>query len=137
MKYDFFISHSHQDQDWVQKLKTALNEKGFRVFDMSDVKPGEPLAERLEEGLRDSKYIIMVTSNKSVASNWAAVELGAALALNKLIVPIVDKDVPLETLPDPIKRRNYLKKGEPDEIASQIVKGLSAEKTNGKKMQPA
>jgi hypothetical protein len=35
-----------------------------------------------------------------VNSNWAAAELGAALAMKKVLIPIVSEDMLIEDLPD-------------------------------------
>ena len=66
MKYDFFLSYSNQDREWAFSLGSILRKKRFKVFDFTSVKPGEPLADELEGGLRESRYVIMVVSKDSV-----------------------------------------------------------------------
>ncbi|OGO41613.1 MAG: hypothetical protein A2Z04_03690 [Chloroflexi bacterium RBG_16_57_9] len=133
-KYHVFISYSHSqaDRDWAQRLANALSEMGLRVwYDETEIKPGDPFVERLEEGLRESEYVVFVTPE--ILSNWAAVELGAALALRKPLIPIVAEDMLLENIPGPIRRRKYLPQGDPLAIAGEIAATVASEaKGNGK-----
>lgn len=38
---------------------------------------------------------------------------------------MVDPDVPLEEVPGPIRRRQFLKKGEPKTVAEEIAEALA------------
>jgi len=59
-------------------------------------------------------------------SNWQAVELGAALALQKPLIPIVAEDVPVKDIPGPIKLRKYLLKADPMVVADEIARGIAS-----------
>jgi hypothetical protein len=132
MKYDIFLSYSNLDREWASSLEEALREKGLKVFDMSTIEPGKLLATELEAGLKESKSVVLLVSRNSMNSNCNAVELGAALALKKQVLPVVFDDVPFESLPAPIKRRKFLGKQSPTEVAEKISAGLAV-KGNGKK----
>jgi hypothetical protein len=123
MSKTIFLSYSHQDKDrdWVRRLVDALSEKGVDVwYDETEIKPGDSWADRTEEGLRESAYVVFIVTSETT-SNWSAAELGAALALRKPVIPIVAEDVPFENIPGPIKLRKYLPKGDPVTVADEIV----------------
>ncbi len=128
--YDIFISHSRADASWSKKLAQALSKKGMRVFhDQTSTKKGEPFQKQMEQALRQSKVIVPVISSKEMNPNQAF-ELGAALGSKRTLIPVVDDSVPSESIPGPIRRRNYLHKGNPDQTAARIIEGIA--KRNGK-----
>ena len=72
--------------------------------------------------------MVMVITPETVHSNWAALELGAALASQKPLIAIVAEGVPLEDIPGPIRLRKYLLKADPTEIADEIARGILSER---------
>lgn len=121
-KYDIFLSYQIKDREWVGCLVDALSEQGLHVwYDEMEIKPGDSMLDRVEEGLHDSTYVVFVITSETARSNWAAAELGAALALQKPLIPIVAEDMPLEDIPGPIKLRKYLLKGDPRAVAEEIA----------------
>ncbi len=130
MKYDIFLSHSSQDRDWVIPFEQRLRELDLRVFDQAEIQVGERWADALEDALRESEYVVLLVSNRTINSNWAAAELGAALALKKRLIPIVDQDVSSEEMPGPIKIRQYLSKGDPIEVADRVAKAIAGNEVN-------
>ena len=124
-KYDVFISNASKDRDWVNSLVEALSNKGLCVwYDETNIKPGDSILGELEEGLRDSKYIVMLLTPDTVNSNWAAAELGAALAMKKILIPIVSEDMLIEDLPGPVRSRRFLRKGDPNSTAEEIARSI-------------
>ncbi len=124
-KYDVFISYANKDRDWVNSLVEALSNKGLCVwYDETNIKPGDSILGGLEEGLRDSRYIVMLLTPDTVNSNWAAAELGAALAMKKVLIPIVSEDMPIEDLPGPVRSRRFLRKGDPKSTAEEIARSI-------------
>jgi len=128
-KYDIFLSYSIEDREWVRFLADALSEKGLRVwYDDKEIRTGDYMIDRVEEGLRGSAHVVFVISPKTAHSNWLAAELGAALALQKSLIPIVGDDVRLEDLPGPIKIRKFLPKDEPRAMAEKIASIVASER---------
>ncbi|MGQ9627958.1 MAG: toll/interleukin-1 receptor domain-containing protein [Anaerolineae bacterium] len=127
-EYDIFLSYQSKDREWVRRLVDALSEQGLRVwYDEKEVRPGEPILHRMEEGLRGSAHVVFVITPQTARSNWMAAELGAALALQKSVIPVVSEDTPSEDIPGPIKLRKYLLKGDPEVVAEEIVRGIASE----------
>ena len=75
-----FISHSSHDKPFVRKLAGALLGEGLPVWlDSWELNLGDSLAERLDQGIGSSSLLIVVVSQKSVASGWVERELRLAL----------------------------------------------------------
>lgn len=126
--YDVFLSYSHEEQEWVNNLVNALSERGIRVwYDQAEIKPGDEWVERIQEGLRSSSHIVFIITSKGAQSNWAALELGAALGLNKSIIPVVAPGLPAEAIPGPVRLRRYVQKTDPVQVADEIARGIAGE----------
>ena len=121
----FFISYSFADRDWARAFASALRETGADIwFDEFNIKPGDPISESVEAGLRDSDIIILLISDETVRSNNFFFELGAALGMNKKIIPIVPESFPVHKLPLSVQRRKYLIRKSPEETAKELAVGL-------------
>ena len=67
------------------------------MFD--DIAPGERWQEKLQEALRESKTLVVILSLASVDSPWIFFELGAAIADNKRIIPVLLEGVDMARIP--------------------------------------
>ncbi len=126
-KYDVYLSYTGKDREWVRRLANALLKQGLNVwYDEIEIKPGDVWRDQTEKGLRASTHVVMVITPDAVHSNWAAVELGAVLASQKPLIPIVAEDVPSKDIPGPIKLRKYLLKADPTVVADEIARGIAS-----------
>jgi hypothetical protein len=127
-----FISHAgtdNKDREWVSRLVDALLEEGLDVwYDEREIHPGDSWLDQMEAGLRESAYVVSIITPESARSNWAAAELGAALALRKPVIPIVADDTPPEAIPGPIRLRKYVRKSDPKIVAAEIARGVVSER---------
>jgi hypothetical protein len=76
-KYDVFISHSHSSKD-----KPAARELAERLrvwFDEWEIRPGAPILLKIEEGLEQSRTLVLVMSANAFASEWAPLERHTAM----------------------------------------------------------
>jgi hypothetical protein len=81
IKATIFLSYSHADRPFVERLATDLTLRGITVwYDKWELKVGDSLRDRIQSGLKSSGYLGIVLSPDSVASAWVRVELNAALA---------------------------------------------------------
>lgn len=100
LEFDFFISHSFQDQETIEKLMKLFDNNGFKTYtdwndnqlDRSNVTKGTALI--LKERLNCSKGLIYAYSTSSKVSKWVNWELGLADGGNKyvFVLPIGDID---------------------------------------------
>ena len=93
-----FLSHSSADKTFVGKLAEDLEGVGVNVwFDKWEIKVGDSLTGKIEEGLQANDYLGLVLSPAAVASEWVKAELGAAwyrqMNSRKIVVlPILHQD---------------------------------------------
>jgi len=86
----FFISYSHQDEDFVKSLTDKLNSNNIEYFkDSKDIKWGNSITNEIREALDDAVYFIVVISPASLKSDWVPYEIGMAKAKNIKILPIL------------------------------------------------
>ncbi len=75
-----FISHSGQDKPFVRRLVADLHQADLKVWiDERELKVGDSIVANIEEGLKDTDYLVIVLSEHSVQSQWVRAELNAAL----------------------------------------------------------
>lgn len=100
-----FISHSSRDVWVAQRIATDLQERGIDVFiDENDLETGDVFDEKLRDNLRDSDEVLLLLSPVAVQSAWVLMEIGAAWALDKRLVPILH-GLGVNELPDAIDKR--------------------------------
>lgn len=98
-EYDVFVSHAWEDKkDFVDELVNALRALNIRVwYDTSEMKWGDSLRKRIDEGLRKSRFGIAVLSPSYIAEGkyWTKTELDGLFQLEsingKTILPIWHK----------------------------------------------
>ena len=75
-----FLSHSSQDKSFVRRLGKALADTGIRVWvDQAEIRGGDSFVDKIEEGLADMQYLVVVLSPSSTNSYWVKRELNYAL----------------------------------------------------------
>lgn len=78
--YDVFISHNSEDKPVVRELARRLKTDGLRIwFDEWEIKPGDMIALKIEQGLKQSRILILVMSANAFASDWVTLERQTAL----------------------------------------------------------
>lgn len=84
-EYDIFLCHNSKDKQWVEKLATLIeNEttgnRNLKVFyDDWDIKPGENIVFKIEDGLKKSKYAAIIISHNSKEAEWPSMEWTIAI----------------------------------------------------------
>lgn len=97
-KNKVFISHNSKDKDFVRRLSTDLKEHGVAFWlDEIEMGVGDSLIEKIQAGISQAKYFLIVLSKDSVNSNWVRKELNTALSMeintgNNFILPAVIDD---------------------------------------------
>jgi hypothetical protein len=96
-QYDVFISHASEDKnDFVRPFATLLREKGLKVwYDEFELKIGDKLRRKIDEGLSKTRYGVVVLSNFFFAKEWPQKELDGLFAIEDngqdVILPIWHK----------------------------------------------
>jgi TIR domain len=93
-RWDVFISHASEDKETVAlPLAAALKRAGVRVWlDRFELRVGDSLREKIDEGLAESCFGIVVLSSDFLAKGWPKRELNGLFALEesgrKVILPV-------------------------------------------------
>jgi TIR domain len=75
-----FISYSHRDADFVNRLAAQLVKKKARVWvDRWELNVGDFLLDRIQSALQSASALIVVLSKASTESEWCKKELSAGL----------------------------------------------------------
>ena len=124
-----FISSAYSDRDWTRRFVAELLSAGQNVwYSEREVAVGELWADKLENGIRNSEYITLLVSPRSINSSWFNFELGASLGMGKRVIPIVAKDLKAGELPGPIRSMRYIVMDNPEDTAREVVDTLTATK---------
>ncbi|MNI43655.1 TIR domain protein [compost metagenome] len=74
-----FLSHTSIDKPFVEKLARDLKRIGVNVwFDKWEIKIGDSITWRIEEGIRENEFLGIVLSPEALNSEWVKSELGSA-----------------------------------------------------------
>ena len=94
-QYDLFICHASEDkQEVVVPLTDELTRRDVRVWvDYKELRLGDRLRQRIEEGLRCARFGVVVVSKSFFGKDWPQAELDGLVALeqaegSKRILPI-------------------------------------------------
>lgn len=102
-KPTIFLCHSSNDKQFVRRLTERLHNDGIDTwFDELEIKVGEQIHSKINEGLKKSDFFGVVLSKSSVKSKWVETELNSASSLEKyqnrgvFVLPILTEecDVP-------------------------------------------
>ena len=91
---DVFVSHASEDKELVARpLSVALAAQGLTVWlDAQDLNVGDSLRTRLEQGLSDAQFGIVILSPSFLRKEWPRWELNALVELQrppeKVILPV-------------------------------------------------
>lgn len=145
MKHDIFICHASEDKITVARpLAACLSERGLSYwFDEAEITAGESITEKVNEGLRVSKFVVVILSRAFMIKPWPKKELSAVLNLEaksdrEIIIPILvgtqtEVDVIIEEFPLLNDKLFLLWDGDANRVANAIqrtvlkLKGQSVE----------
>jgi hypothetical protein len=75
-KYDVFISYSHKDEEWADKvLRQRLDDAGFKVcIDYRDFEAGKMALLNMQDAAKQSKHVVLVLTRNWLNSEWSLFE---------------------------------------------------------------
>jgi small GTP-binding protein len=129
--YDIFLSHNHADKPKVLRLAERLKAAGLKVWlDSWVVKPGDIIALKLDEGLEQSRVLLLCISPAALASGWVALERGTAIHrdptnVGRRFIPLLLEDC---ELPDTLRRYKYVDyREETEDALNELMAGCRPE----------
>jgi hypothetical protein len=73
--FDVFLSHSSKDKLTVRDVAERLRADGLRVwFDDWQLRPGDSVPAKVEQGLEESRVLVLCMSANAFGSDWAQLE---------------------------------------------------------------
>ena len=94
-----FISYSSIDKSFVRKLSNDISANGIDIWlDQNNIKPGDSIVSKINKGLCESDFTLLVISSYFLKSEWAIWESNWATnnSISKKrtsVIPILIEDV--------------------------------------------
>jgi GTPase SAR1 family protein/DNA-directed RNA polymerase subunit RPC12/RpoP len=139
-RFDVFLSHNSKDKPRVRRLAGRLRQAGMRVwFDEWNVRSGDIIALKVDEGLEQSRVLLLCISPNALASGWVALERGTAIHRDpantgRRFIPLLLADC---KLPDTLRRYKYVDFREEAETAfAEVLAACQPEVTQDRKPAP-
>ncbi len=99
MSVQIFISHSSADRLEVEALRAQVLDVGVTPYLFEhDPQPGQILGDKLRRAISASDAMIVLLTTSGAASEAVHQEIGIALGLGKLVIPMVEQGVPPQSL---------------------------------------
>lgn len=116
-KTKVFISYSRRDMEFADRLEAALKACGFEVLiDRQEIYAFEDWWKRIQALIGRSDTVVFVLSPDSVKSEVALKEVAHAASLNKRFAPIVCRRVDDASVPEALRRLNFIFFDKPDQF---------------------
>lgn len=131
-EYDFFVSHSHHDSDWVISKLVSDLESAFTEDDIvfkgciadRDFKPGRFIFDNIEHSITRSYKVILVLTRHFVDSYWCQFETNQALinsieSRSDCVIPLLLEEC---EIPDRLQHITYADFTNDDNYIFEIMK---------------
>lgn len=108
-----FIAHASENKNIVQKLANDLIDRGLLVwFDEWEIKVGDSLVEKINQGIENSSFMAIVLSKNSIGKPWFKKEINAGFMkeLNNrgvYLLPLLLEDCKIPPLLSDKKYANF------------------------------
>jgi hypothetical protein len=106
-----FISYSHEDQAFVDRLSIALLNNNIKVWrDNYKIMPGDALSSRINAAINSASFFCVVLSQRSVTARWVEREVEASLLRVARGAPLVVVPIVIDEceIPHALKDHMYL-----------------------------
>ena len=122
-----FISYSQSDREWARKFAEAVLSCGIEIwFDQFELKPGDHLQLKIEEGFRKSDVVVLLVQPENANQPNLFFEIGAALGMDKKIIPVVPEEFEYKKFPSFLQRIQSLVRKSPEETAEELATALKS-----------
>lgn len=142
--WDVFICHASEDKvNVAERLYKHLDSVGIRCwYDRGEILWGDSIVGKINEGLKCSRFVIVVVSPALLRKTWATKEMNAALSQEidsgtTRVLPLMvgsDKEIQQMTNDLAIQRdKRYIRwSGNPQEIGEELRALIRRENASGK-----
>jgi len=106
---EVFISYSRKDKEFVRRLHGALSRRDREAWvDWEDIRATEEFMQAIYGAIEGADTFIFVLTPDSLASIPCGHEIAHAAAHNKRMVPIVAREVNADTVPEALRKLNWI-----------------------------
>ena len=142
--WDVFVCHASEDKtDVAEPLYRHLDSVGIRCwYDRGEILWGDSIVGKINEGLKSSRFVIVIVSPALLRTTWATKEMNAALSQEidsgtTRVLPLMagsDEEVQQMTSALAIQRdKRYIRwSGAPAEIEGELRALIRRDNTRGK-----
>lgn len=120
-----FISHSHQDKEFVETLIAQLQERGVETwYSVEDVRKGSLWTAEIRKAIARCNWMAVIVSKNSANSKWIRREVDLALTAEHLedrIVPVVMDDTSLGEVNEYLSTMQAVFRSTSDDIAKSLA----------------
>jgi hypothetical protein len=125
-RYDVFLSYSSNDAAVVRHVAERLKADGVLVWlDLWQVRPGDNIQSRIEEGLDQSRVLVFFMSADAFATDWTQLEAGTfrfrdPLNKQRRFIPVRLDNSPIKGSLQQFRYIDWLAK-EPDDSYAELL----------------
>src|SRR5438105_4916513 len=84
-----FLSYSHTDSAFAERLKSDLLAKGINIWSDSELQAGTSWDEEIRKAIKASDAVIMILSSRiAKSSSWVEAEYRIAKAYQRPVLPL-------------------------------------------------
>jgi hypothetical protein len=121
-RFDVFLSYAAKDRAWAEQFAQSLQQAGVMTFfDIHDLAPGARWQDLMQDALRESSVLVVLLSANSIRSPWTFFEVGAAVAGNKRIIPVLLEDIDWAGVPPLLTAFQSIRGDSPDEVGRRVA----------------
>ncbi len=97
MNADIFISYKSDEEEYAKRVRDVLEQNGISCWMAPDSIPvGSNYMKQIPQAIENCRAMIVLVSEKSQHSTWVKNEFSQAVSKDKLVIPYVIQDCPLE-----------------------------------------
>lgn len=122
-----FLSYAHNDSSLAKKIASALETKGFDVWNAeTEILPGDNFAEKISDALKESDAMVVLLSPASLESNNVQWEIGYALgnkSYNRRVIPVLvgsEENISAESIPWILRKLQMIRLSKPEQAEEEI-----------------
>lgn len=120
-----FISHSHEDRQYVEELIAQLKKRGVQTwYSVSDIRKGALWTAEIRKGISQCNWMTVIVSKNSANSKWIRREVDLALTAEHLddrIIPVVIDDTDPREVNEYLPTMQAIFRSTSDDIVKSLV----------------
>lgn len=117
---NIFLSYAYVDNEVATKFAQALSSVGLTVFYGEQISAGDNWINTINKQLEASDVLIVLVSKEALDSSWVHMEVGAAWARNKMVIPVLFPGIDFADLTIPMASFQGIKVSSLDNLDSTI-----------------